>query len=964
MKPIARRLLKALGFLYLAYLALSLLIILPLMNIMAPRLAKDAIDRELRSELLLFNPFNLSVEARGLSLTEDDGHRPLAFRRLLVDLSIASLWQPGIVLDRLWLDDLELHVLRYADGSFHFDDLLEGDDSDADSSREDSAAAALPAFTLHDLRLGAHLITYTDRTRSGPYETVQRDFELHTSNLSTVPGEEGQSRLELTSDGGGALRWSGLLDLSAGRSSGELELVNIDLTPAWRYEAEKLDFVASSARFDLRLSYRGSWGSQLQLLIDDGEVALHDIDVAAADEQRHPETYVRLGDMRLAGIGLDLAARRVEADSLRIQGLDVSGFDEDGAVSLVDIFSYEGAESANADSPAAETPDDDPDPRAEDEWSLSLGELSLDDSALRWATPMLSPERMEVSPISVSVSDIDWPASQRSRIELGLRINATTQIDLSGDLNLGSGDGELELQLEGWMLPWLDPLIQEQLRTQLRRGRLDANASLRLSSFNPDTAGFSFSVDDFATVLEETGEEAFSLRRLAIDDGELSMTEELLRIGSISLDGPAGSLHIDEDGRINVNGVLRERADTQGANEDTTASAASTASAWRVLLDRVVLNDGRLDFADDSLPLPFSTRIENIEAEIADIDSLAETPLNVTLNGNIDGYAPVVIEGSGTPHGERADGELAFRFRGMDIATMSPYSGTYAGYTIDSGTLSLDLRYALAGQAIEGDNRVVISQMRLGEPIESDLAVEVPLKLGLALLTDAKGVIDLAVPVSGNVDDPQFSLGKIIGRAFMNVITKAVTAPFKLLAGLVGSDRNLEMITFAAGSTALDETAAAALDDLARALAERPQLTLLVGGSAAPGSDADALRRAALRQSLIDGGLESAAIENRDERWLEVVTARYAELAAASAADEEASEEDSEAAAEIDADTMWEALVAATQLPRGALEALGSERAAAAKRHLVTVGSIDAARISINYDITSADSAAHMEVGS
>ncbi|MEL7044720.1 MAG: DUF748 domain-containing protein [Pseudomonadota bacterium] len=220
MKSLSRRFLKGLAVLYLVYLAISLLIVLPALNIAAPRLVRDSIDRELASELLLFNPFTLAVEARGLTLTEADGHRPLAFKRLLIDLSLSSLWRPGIVLDRVWLDELDLHVLRYSDGRFHFDDLL-GEEEAPEAPEE---AAPLPAFTVKEIRLGAHTLAYTDRTRPGPYRTVQEDLKVQIDDLSTVPGSDGDSELELISDGGGRLSWDGQLEWSnrlEGNSLGE-----------------------------------------------------------------------------------------------------------------------------------------------------------------------------------------------------------------------------------------------------------------------------------------------------------------------------------------------------------------------------------------------------------------------------------------------------------------------------------------------------------------------------------------------------------------------------------------------------------------------------------------------------------------------------------------------------------------------------------------------------------------------
>ncbi|EAQ99422.1 DUF748 domain-containing protein [Congregibacter litoralis] len=934
---------------YIAYLLLCLFILMPAMNIMAPRLVKDTLNRELRSELILFNPFTLTLEARGVTIREAGGHVPVGFDSLQINLSLESLWDTGVVLDAFVIRQLDIHVLRDAAGDFHFADLAGESDEE-----EPESPAQIPGITIHELLIEAHTIRYTDETRPGPYTTAQSDFRVRTQNLTTVPDRESNGDLVVTGDGGGLLRWNGDLEIAAGRSRGRVSLENIDLTPAWRYEAENLPFVLHSARFNAVMNYSVDWNDTLQATLTDSELSLSTMDVSPADSNAIPNTAVQLEELAVTGIAADLAEQSAGISAISINGLHISGYDEDGAPSLLAMFDM-AQETGEEGQNIPDTPTDNASGDADTPWGIALERLTLENSDIAWRTGYLSPEVLELAPISLEVRDIAWPAKAGSPFRLALTVNALSTLDLSGQVNIGSGDGNASVALTRWPLPWLNPIVEEQARAHIGRGEFSLESTVALADFAPSSVLAALKVEDFGTVLEETGQEAFTFKTMTVDGIAADVPGQSLVIENFALQAPSGSLHIQEDGVINVNGIVRggpvdEEASDAGeenrAGESASPEQTEESAPWRVQLANFRLREGRLDFADASLPLHFKTLIDGIEADIADIDTASEKPLKMEFKGSVDGYAPVVILGSGKPLADQRDGELRFTFRGMDIATMSPYSGTYAGYTLDSGTLSLDLRYALDGQTLEGDNRIVISQMELGEPVESELAIDAPLKLGIALLTDSEGVIDLSVPISGNVDSPDFSLGPIIGRAIKNIIVKAVTAPFSLLAGLVGSDDDLENIAFAPGSSALDGEAQRALEALGTALLERPQLQLRIAGGANRQSDAAALKEARLREVLASEGIDAAMIDAQNEAFLKALTLRYEALSIPA---ETEGAEDSEAA-EVAPDTMWKALIEDTALAAAALQDLATARAAAAKRELVTLGGVDPARIAISYD--------------
>jgi hypothetical protein len=163
--------------------------------------------------------------------------------------------------------------------------------------------------------------------------------------------------------------------------------------------------------------------------------------------------------------------------------------------------------------------------------------------------------------------------------------------------------------------------------------------------------------------------------------------------------------------------------------------------------------------------------------------------------------------------------------------------------------MSVDLAYVVQpdGQ-LTASNKIVLNQLAFGNKVEGSTA-SLPVKLAVALLADRHGVIDLDLPVSGSINDPQFSLGGLIWKVVTNLIVKAVTAPFSLLASaLGGAGSELSRVDFAPGTASLDAAAKASLDKVAQALAERPALSLTVTGESRLDLERDAWKNERLQQ--------------------------------------------------------------------------------------------------------------------
>ncbi|MFT5760801.1 MAG: hypothetical protein ACI9LM_005588, partial [Alteromonadaceae bacterium] len=201
----------------------------------------------------------------------------------------------------------------------------------------------------------------------------------------------------------------------------------------------------------------------------------------------------------------------------------------------------------------------------------------------------------------------------------------------------------------------------------------------------------------------------------------------------------------------------------------------------------------------------------------------------VKINGTVEEYGKVLVEGKINPLSGDLNTDININFDKIELTTLAPYSGRYAGYVIDKGKLTLALNYKIAKGYLDGHNRLILDQFELGDAVESEESLDLPLKLALALFKDSDGIIDISLPTKGDMNSPDFEISGLIMKALLNVITKAVTSPFSLLANLAGGDeKSLSSVQFELAGTSLNQQQRDNLKTLADLLKERPQLILEV----------------------------------------------------------------------------------------------------------------------------------------
>jgi hypothetical protein len=312
---------------------------------------------------------------------------------------------------------------------------------------------------------------------------------------------------------------------------------------------------------------------------------------------------------------------------------------------------------------------------------------------------------------------------------------------------------------------------------------------------------------------------------------------------------------IDADGGMNLNRLFSppgsEFQEEASSGEESPKSESSGETTTPVKIGSVIITNLLAQFADLSITPNVVTQIEELTGTIKGLSSDQLAKADVALEGTVDQYAPFKIAGQINPLSEDAYTDLAFTFKNLDLPTISPYSGKYAGYPINKGKLSLDLAYKISEKTLAGENKVLIDQIAMGEKVNSPDAMSLPIPLALALLKDRKGQIDIDLPVRGNLGDPDFSYGGVIWNALANLLTKIATSPFAMIGGLLGvSGEDLQYIAFPTGEAQLPSPEQEKLRAIGQALDDRPALRLEITGTADPLADRQALAVGQLRKQL------------------------------------------------------------------------------------------------------------------
>ncbi len=577
--------------------------------------------------------------------------------------------------------------------------------------------------------------------------------------------------------------------------------------------------------------------------------------------QDEKEDFLAVPEIVVKGVEVDFINRTATIDEAATRKGTVRVTREmDGAIDLAKLFSpKEGNTGKTTPPPPASSAKE-----ASPEWLVQVKKASLEGySVIALDRTPEEPVTVRVSRLDVTAENLSTEKNRRGRLSLAAALNKSGKIAFGGALGLNPLSAELDLDARTIDLAPFEPYVTNRINISLTGGNVSAKGKFALATKDNairTTYTGTILASKVATVDKATSEDFLNWESLHLDGFSMGTSPLSIAIREVALTDFYSRIVVTPEGTLNVQNIVRKEEPAAGSG--TAGGAPDNVAAVKtpeppepptpVSIRLVSLQGGRINFTDYHIKPNYSANLLEVGGRISGLSSEETKMADVDLRGKLENYAPLEITGKINPLRNDLFLDLKVDFKDMDLSPLTPYSGRYAGYTIEKGKLSLSLEYRIVDRKLTASNNVFLDQFSFGEPVESPDATKLPVRLAVALLKDRSGEITLDLPVSGSLDDPQFRLGHVIVKIIVNLLAKAATSPFALLGAVFGGGEELSYLEFDYGKDTLGKAGEAKLKTLSKALHDRPALKLEIAGYVDSEKD-----REALRQSLFDRKVRS-----------------------------------------------------------------------------------------------------------
>lgn len=852
---------------------------------------KQVLERSghvLAMELPEFNPFALTLRIPKLSLATPEGEQLVAFEHLFVNVSGTDLFTGLIALDQIDLKNLNLNVALLPEGKHNFSALLDAFKTD----EPEDPNSEPPAFLLSHLLITDAVVDFQDRRKPDGLKTRFEPLNLELRDLATRSENDGDFVLDAVTGLDAALKLRTKINLADPSAAGEFSLTGLNIAKLEPLLKPLLPTAPPAGTADLALNFDvnlkdASNTTPPKILVNNINAEVRDFNIQA--KPKGASASAQFQKLNINNGNFDLQANKAELAGIALAGLQLNHGNKAKAIALnaievgpiavnldeqhaeIQAASLKGGQvnvKRNAAGeldlmaaindwipPAKGNDNTDKPAEAAKPFTYAVNTVSIAGVNAAFTDETTKPAlNIGLNNISLETSGVTQDLTKPLPLKAGLGLQSGGTIAVNGTLTPATAATQLNVDINALALKPIQPFLSQVVKLDLASGAISSKGK---ATYNAQQQGYSGSFTVAGLRLNEAGNNKPFLQFKRLFTPALNVNAKGLNIQRLTLDGLDTAVLIAKDKSTNISRILVSSAAPQDTKKPTaeqkakpTPAANDAAPAFAVNIDRFAIANSEMDFADESLFIPFGTRIHSLEGVVNGLSTKPGTRGELALKGAVDEFGEANAQGALNLLDPTAYMDIAVKFSNVEMKNLTAYSGTFANRKIESGKLSMDLNYQIDNQQLNSTNKVIIDKLTLGERVASPQGRDLPLELAIAILEDSNGRIELGLPITGNLNDPEFSYGAIVWKAIGNVLTKIVTAPFRALGALFGgSEEDLGKVTFTAGANTLSPSQKEGLKKLGEALGTRPNLAVTVQGTWAA-EDKTALQNLQMRRAV------------------------------------------------------------------------------------------------------------------
>lgn len=812
------------------------------------------------------------------------------FSRLDVDLDSFEFPRNVIDIKRIRLTDPEVFATRASDGKINLATAFATSSSNSSAAVPPRTAPAAAAksdktaamtFSVGEIQIDGGRIHFVDNHPDTPFRSEIVSLRSTVRGLTNSGAKPATASLSFATPTGTSFNATANLSLKPFSINGALDLAKLRIKDYASYYSRLAAASVDDGSLDLKSAYAvTASGGRYHVTLSQLGVSLTSLALRLNGEKQ-PFVTIASAGVKDASVNLDKHTVVIPQFSTS-GGMIAVARGGDGKLDLQKLV----PPSAEKHQPVGGSPSS--------PWTISIGKFAVAGYTAKWQDRKpAKPVTISLDKLGIDAGNLSTSPGTKSKATIHFAVNGKGSVAADAAFGLDPLSVDLKLDAKDVNIAPLRPYIANATNIVVTRGQASVKGDIAFRKGANQGIHATFSGDamlaNFASLDAAKSEDFLKWKTLSLNDVRAATEPFSMSVRSVALNTFYSRLIVNPNGRLNVQDILHPGgksapAKSAATKEKTPAApvpaARGAAHEPPIKIGKVILRHGNINFSDHYIKPHYSANLTDIKGTITGLSSSPKSRAQVKLAGSVNHDAPIDITGEINPLGASLYADIKAAAKGIELSPMTPYAAKYAGYDIEKGKLSLDVHYHIEDQKLTAENHVFLDQLTFGDKVDSPDALDLPILLAVSLLKDRQGQIDIHLPVSGSFNDPQFSIGGIIVKVIVNLITKAVTSPFALLSSAFGGTEQLSYATFDPGSSALNDSTRKKLQTLAKALNDRPGLKLEITGRSDPATDTDGLRHALLRrkvaaEKLKDTGEKSSSNSAREVTMSDSEYAKY-----------------------------------------------------------------------------------------